>query len=684
MFKLKSHIKKKHLLRIVSIIFLLSILFVPWIPLPKIPNSTRIFDKNWIQIWEIIAERKYRHIPVNLIDVPNFLKDAIIIVEDQRFYRHQWIDFIAVFRAFRNNIEKWSTTQWASTITTQLIRNVYRLNKPRTITRKIAEFMLAFLLETQQSKDKILEAYLNVISFGYMNYGVESAADFYFWKSVNQLTRAEIIALLSIPKNPQKYNPYINYELFKERFDYILIALQSKQLINHDEYESIKQERLLWKENNGSKLPYIQDTVANILIPDKFSINQWKLYTTIDFYLTKKIEKLAATTIQQLAWKNVSDLWVLVVDRKTNEIRTLIGGSSYYNSGGQVNSVFTFNQPGSTIKPFTYLLAFRDLWRTPETTILDLPVQYKTKEGYTYTPQNFSLKFKWPVTIATALAESLNVPAVKTAHQLWIEKILNFLRDDLRMSALKNSADYYGLALTLWVGDISLYQLTRAFGVFSNHWELCDLSLFPNKKSSCKKIVDSKYTNMIEKILSSRFLRFPAFPMLSNLDFEDRFVVLKSWTSRKFSDNRVIGYTQNFLIWIWVWNKDWSPMKWVSWASGAGDLFKKIVEELEPKQQNIQQNMVSSNQEITPYLQIINPLEWSVYKISNQIPLEFQSLVLQFSTNISYDTIQRQVDKKNIEKTWDLVPGIHEFAIILSSHWEEVAKSQSKISVEFE
>lgn len=200
MFKLKSHIKKKHLLRIVSIIFLLSILFVPWIPLPKIPNSTRIFDKNWIQIWEIIAERKYRHIPVNLIDVPNFLKDAIIIVEDQRFYRHQWIDFIAVFRAFRNNIEKWSTTQWASTITTQLIRNVYRLNKPRTITRKIAEFMLAFLLETQQSKDKILEAYLNVISFGYMNYGVESAADFYFWKSVNQLTRAEIIALLWYPK----------------------------------------------------------------------------------------------------------------------------------------------------------------------------------------------------------------------------------------------------------------------------------------------------------------------------------------------------------------------------------------------------------------------------------------------------------------------------------------------------
>lgn len=682
---LKSRSKKKYLIWITTLIFLLSVLFIPRIPLPKIPNSTRIFDKNGIQIWEILAENAYRHIPVKLDNVPNFLKDSIIAIEDQRFYKHQWIDFVAIARAFRNNIERWSTTQWASTITTQLIRNVYRLNKPRTIARKIAEFVLAFLLESQQSKEKILESYLGVINFWYMNFGVESAADFYFGKSVNQLTMAEIIALITIPKNPRKYNPYTNYESFKERFDLILLLLQRKQLISQDESEHIKQERLLWKENNSSKLPYIQDTVANILMPPKSLIDQWKLETTIDFYLSKKIEKLANATIRQLAWKNVSDVWVLLVDRKTNEIRVLIWGSSYYNSWGQVNSVFTNNQPWSTIKPFTYLLAFKDLWWTPETTILDLPVQYKTKENYTYTPQNFSLRFKWPVSVATALAESLNVPAVKTANEIWTEKLLKFLRDDLRITALKKSSDFYGLALTLGVGDMSLYQLTRAFGVFSNDWEICDLKLFPNQESSCKKVIDSKYTDMIEKILGSRFLRFPAFPMLSNLDFEDRFVVLKSGTSRKFSDNRIVGYTENFLIGVWVWNKDGSPMKWVSWASGAGDLFKKIVEETEPKTQgNLQQNMISYDQEVRPYVQITNPLEGSVYKISNQIPFDYQSLVLQFATNISYDSFQRQINWKNIEKTWDLAPGIHVISLILSSQWEPVAKSQSHITVELE
>lgn len=682
---LKVILKKKYLIWITLLIFLLSVFFIPRIPLPKIPNSTRIFDRNGIQIWEIVAEDTYRHTPVKLSDVPDFLKDAIITIEDQRFYRHQWIDIIAIWRAIRNNIEKWSSIQWASTITTQLIRNVYRLNKPRTIPRKIAEFALAFLLEAQQSKEKILEAYLNVINFWYMNYGVESAADFYFGKSVNQLTRAEIIALLSLPKNPRKYNPYTNYQAFKERFDVILDTLRKKELINYDELENIKQERFLRKENDNSKLPYIQDTVANILIPEKSLIDNWKIYTTIDLYLTKKIETLANATIRQLAWKNVSDLWVLVVDRKTNEIRVLIGGNSYHNSWGQVNSIFTLNQPGSTIKPFTYLLAFQDLWWTPETIILDLPVQYKTKENYTYTPQNFSLKFKWPVTVATALAESLNVPAVKTVHQLSTEKLLKFLRDDLRITTLKNSADHYGLALTLGVGDISLYQLTRAFGVFANRWKICDLKFFTEQIASCKKIIDSKYTTMIEEILSNRFLRFPAFSMFSNLDFEDRFVALKSGTSRKFSDNRVVGYTENFLIGIWVWNKDGSPMKWVSWVSGAGDLFKKIVEELEAKTQgNMQQNMIFPSWEITPYLQITNPLEGSVYKISNQIPFEYQSLALQFATNIAYDTIQRQVDWKNIEKTWDLAPGIHIISLILSSQWEPVAKSQSQIMVELE
>ena len=269
------------------------------------------------------------------------------------------------------------------------------------------------------------------------------------------------------------------------------------------------------------------------------------------------------------------------------------------------------------------------------------------------------------MSVAEALAESLNVPAVKTASEIGTDRLLKFLRNDLRITSLDKNADHYGLALTLGDGDISLYQLVRAYSVFTHAGELCDLTLFPHQTQVCKHIVDSKYTAMIESILSNRLLRFPSFPMFSNLDFPDRFVALKSGTSRKFSDNRVLGYTDHYLIGIRVGNKDGSPMKGVTGVSGAGDLFKKIVEELEDQQTNFDQTPIPLADSPSPYLQITNPLDASVYKLSDLIPLQNQSLALQFSSNIPYDTVQREVDGVKVQNERSLIPGTHIVSLIL-------------------
>lgn len=286
------------------------------------------------------------------------------------------------------------------------------------------------------------------------------------------------------------------------------------------------------------------------------------------------------------------------------------------------------------------------------------------------------------MSVAEALAESLNVPAVKTASEVGVDKLLNFFRNDLRITTLDKNADHYGLALTLGDGDISLYQLVRAYSVFTHAGELCDLTLFPHQTQVCKHIVDSKYTAMIESILSNRLLRFPSFPMFSNLDFPDRFVALKSGTSRKFSDNRVLGYTDHYLIGIRVGNKDGSPMKGVTGVSGAGDLFKKIVEELESKQENFIQNPLPTEQKSADYIQITNPLNESVYKISDLIPAQYQSLALQFSSNITHDLEQRQVDGKSVSNEWKLVPGDHVITLTLLRQGQEVKSTQVSIKVE--
>ena len=658
------------------IIIIISIFLIP-IKLNNTDLSSIIYDEKNIEIWEIIKDKKIRHRFKKIENIPLFTKKSIILIEDKNFKTNIWIDFLAIIRSIKNNILSWKKIEWASTISTQVIRNNYWLNKDRTYLRKLSEFYLAISLNIKYSKEEILEYYLNNIYFWYLNYWIESASHYYFNKGLTNLTKAEQIALLIIPKNPYKFNPYKFRENFDSRFRNIVNYLFTNWLINNQEKKSILSEVLIFNYTHQNKLPYIVDYIKknpSIKIENKIK-------TTIDYNLTKKIEGISKNIIDWLAWKDVWDYWVLITDRKTNELKAMIWWIDYYLENWQVNSTTAKRQVWSTIKPFTYLLAFKDLWYSPSTTILDLPIQFNTADWNNYSPKNYSLDYKWEVSLAEALSQSINIPAIKLVDKIWINRLYNFLKINW-ITTLNKDADYYWLALTLWVPEMKLYELLQAYSIFANNWEFCKIQITKNKDNSCKKIIDEKYINMVNQILTNRYFKLKWFPINSNLDFRNKNVFVKTGTSRNFRDNWTIWFTDNYMIWVWVWNKDWRYMKWVSWATWAWEIFKEIVNYLEKNNNTILKEKIIYKTNNKQYLEILSPLNNSIYKIEKNKPKNISQIKLDFKTNIDFDKKVWKINEKIITSDFiDLKKWNYEIKIELYNKWRKIEEKYSNIEI---
>lgn len=683
--------KKSIKITIISIIVLYLIYFIfPYfikINLKEIPESQVIYDINNEEIWEIIAENKYRHRIWDFSEEKyDFIKKVFISLEDKRFYYHSGIDFISFFRAFYYDLKAEKIVQWASTIDSQVIRNSLWLNSSRWYKTKIKEFILALALNKKYSKNEILNLYLNNIYFGYLNYWLESASIYYFGKDAENLTKAEIIALATIPKNSNTYDPFKKKRNFENRFSAILEALKSRKIITESEYEDIKSEKLIWNTDHKNKLPYVVDFIAKTppaSLPPQLrgADGEWKIQTTIDYYMTKKIAEISYNAILKLFWKNVSDYSVIVLDRKTNELKVMIGWIDYAWLNWQVNSATSLRQAGSAIKPFTYYLAFKNLWLTPESKILDLPISFQTKDWYEYSPKNYDLKYHWEVSLAEALSQSINIPAVKLTQEIWVENLLEFLKR-VWITSLNESAEHYWLALTLWVWEVSLYELTRAYSIFAHDWNLCEVNYIIWNTEKCNQIAETKYTDMVSSILTNRYFKLGWFPINSSLDFPDRNVFVKTGTSRNFRDNWAMWYTDNYIIWVWVGNKDASNMKWVSGASWAWEVFRNIVYYLEPD--DVEQKPKEENKEVLEkYLEITSPLQNSIYTIDKQKPLNSQSIKIEFSTNYDYDKIFYIVDDEILKNEfWNIKLWFHKIQVKLMKNWSIIETKETNIKVE--
>ena len=312
--------------------------------------------------------------------------------------------------------------------------------------------------------------------------------------------------------------------------------------------------------------------------------------------------------------------------------------------------------------------------------ILDLPTAYKTSEGYEYDPKNYSLDYKGQISIAEALSQSINIPAVKMADMVGVDTLLRFLRT-VGMKSLTNDTDHYGLGLTLGNGEVSLYELTRAYGIFAHEGKFCDIRVIAeDMRGGCEQLANPKAVSDINLILTNRYFKLGGFPVHSSLDFADRNVFVKTGTSRNFRDNWAVGFTNNYIIGVWAGNKNGAFMKGVSGATGAGEIFSRIVYALEP--QSIEQKPISLEKPKKQFLEILSPLPGSVFMTSRLQPEASQRIKLTFRSNYEYDAVSWLLDGKKTPEDFILPkPGSHTIECVLLKDGSIVASAKNLFDI---
>lgn len=539
-------------------------------------HSVKFYDRNGKLLQEVLSENSSRSIHTDLNKVSPYFIEAIIASEDKNFYHHSGIDYTAVIRAAWQNFKERRIVSGASTITLQLAR-MMRPGK-RTLIKKVKEAYFAYRLEAGLSKEEILESYINRIPMGGNLYGIEGASKVYFGISSSDLTLAQASFLASIPNSPTRLNPYNNLGDIKKRQRYVLEKMVEQKLIKKERIKRVLKEDISLRPQTASFLaPHFVFTLMKTLPKDVQNI---KVY--IDCELQKMVQEQTSRVVKALEPFNVTNAAVILLDNATGEILAYVGSADFFNlkNEGEIDGVRTLRQPGSTLKPFLYLLAF-EAGFTPSKIVSDIPTYYKMPTGI-YSPKNYSEDFYGPVRLREALANSLNVPAVRVLAKIGIDRFLTRLKE-YGFNSLDKDADYYGVGLVLGGGEVSLYELARAYmclsrkGNFLEINEILEMNGKEKENIETEKTISTPALNyMITDILSDKFARTSEFGFNSVLNFPFPCAV-KTGTSFQFCDNWTIGFTKDYTLAVWVGNFNHTPMQKVSGVSGAGPLFANIM-----------------------------------------------------------------------------------------------------------
>jgi len=594
----------------------------PWISLSSIiiircllpihlngPTPTPIIlDSSWWRLGEQATPNQAKYIPRTTI--PDDLRQWIIHREDRRLWRHPGIDPIALTRAIWHNLHNPHAIQGASTLHAQIIKNHDRLTsnqKKRTIRTKIMEFARAPRLASWYTTTELLTMRTNTVPFGNGIIGFERASRQFFSQSLSDISPYQRFALFVMARNPTVYHPFTNPDVFRSRYNRMLTACiraalcpDNSQSSQNWPYAFTGADVVSWLITTLTFSPlsppnragYITNTLTTrpsqrMTIQQKQdqSVHQNRekthIRTTIDSPLSDAIFARMRQVVASYHHRRVWDAAVIVIDHTTHEVKALLGGIDFWSeTGWQVNAVFARNQPWSALKPFVYLGAVLQ-GRSLDTTILDIRRSYQTQEGLPYEPHNIDLEERWAMTLAHALATSRNTPAVDITNRIWLTTIDSLFRHvNLNLTQPK---EHYGLALSLGAPDIRLRDLVHSYGIFAHHGIRCSSALIQGDVIQCTPKVSKDASRIIDTALRSRALRRASFPLYGTLDYPDGRVGLKTGTSRNFSDNWLILWTDRYLIGIWVGNKDWSPMHEVTWSMGAWEIGQHIIALLEPE-----------------------------------------------------------------------------------------------------
>jgi 1A family penicillin-binding protein len=542
----------------------------------RLPQSTAIYDRTGeVLLWEVHGEEK--RTVVSLDKISRHLKNATIAIEDDSFYRHKGIRITAIIRAIVMDVFT-GARQGGSTITQQVVKNTL-LTPERTILRKIKEFVLALKLERVRSKDEILALYLNSIPYGSDLYGAQAASKEFFGVSANNLSVAQAASLAALPKAPTYFSPYGNHrDKLDERKNIILKRMRDLNFITTEEYTQAREEKIVFTppDRFGIRAPhfvmYVRELLATQYGEDIIEREGLKVITTLDTNLQAKGEEIISAFVPENEKKfNASNAGLIALDPKTGDVLAMVGSRDYFDTDreGNFNITLAKRQPGSTFKPFVYATAFKKGY-TPNTVLFDVETQFEVRTtNEDYAPQNYDNIFRGPVTMREALAQSINVPSVKTLY-------LAGLNDSLvtaRAMGIRSLTDplRYGLTLVLGGGEVSLLELTSAYGVFARDGIRIEPQVILRvedaqgnllQKTALKKerVLDESIARLINDILTDNQARAPAFGASSPLFFPSYDVAAKTGTTNDSRDAWIIGYTPSLAVGAWAGNNDNTPM----------------------------------------------------------------------------------------------------------------------------
>lgn len=548
-------------------------------------QSTKIYDRTGeVLLYDVHGNIK-RSV-ISLEDMSPYIKQATIALEDSRFYEHYGVRIDSIFRAAWANITSGELEEGGSTITQQVIKNTL-LTDDKNFVRKAKEAVIALKMETILTKEEILEAYLNVIPYGGNIYGIQEAARYFFGKNASDLGLVESVYIASLPKAPTYYSPYGNHrDVLEDRKDYALRRMYALGYINKKEYERALEKEVVFAEpNQGTiKAPHFTLYVLSILEKkygrDVVERAGLQVITTLDYELYTKAQKIVREEALANAKKyNANNMGMIGLDPNTGQILLMIGSRNWFETEkipGKFNVTTTKNrQPGSSFKPIVYATAFKRGY-TPETVVFDLPTQFSTACGAFqttgecgYSPENYDDRFRGPITLRNALAQSINIPAVKTLYLSGIKNVLE-TAEDFGISNLGNEK-YYGLSLALGSAPVSVLDMAGAYAVFANAGiknKPTAILKITNKEGEVlyedekdpDRVLEEQIAFQISDILSSNTARAPLYGLNSPLYFDGLPVAAKTGTTNNFRDAWTVGYTKNFVLAAWAGNNDGSQM----------------------------------------------------------------------------------------------------------------------------
>jgi penicillin-binding protein 1A len=549
------------------------------------PVKTLVYDRDGKLVHEFFKENRSL---IPLRQIPRPMVDAILAIEDRRFYTHWGIDPIRTARALLGNLVARRAEQGGSTITQQLARNLF-LTHEKTLSRKIKEAILAIRIERTYTKDEILEMYLNQIYFGEGAYGIDAAAKVFFGKQVQELTLPECALLAGLPRNPRDYSPRRDPDRALRRRNLVLASMLQTRRATRAQYETASEAPLGVSSTrlSAQEAPYFMEMVR-LHIDERYGSNQLyegglRIYTTIDIEiqhaadaaLEKRLAELEARnkykkTRATVAAARAKDPGrgrtqteylqgaVVCLEPATGQILALIGGRDFNDSNFN-RAVQAARQPGSAFKPFIYTAAM-DNGYAPTDIILDTPVSFRAGNGKEWSPRNYDKKFRGPVTLRTALANSVNVPAAKLLQKLGTTLVSSYAK---RMGIRSRLTP--DLSLALGTSEVNLLELTSSYGVYANQGVRVSPVFVLRVEDKNGKVLE-KSRVVAEEVLSPE-TSLTMTSMLASV-FDNGTAASaralgftlpaagKTGTTDDYSDAWFVGYIPNLVTGVWV-GFDW-------------------------------------------------------------------------------------------------------------------------------